>query len=324
MISFENPWAALLIILPWLVYSFVPAYQRVTTALKVNFFERVLEASSADKMTKHRQVPLPILAKLILLCTTGLILLAMSNPVYITNAEPSEEPMRDLLIAVDLSGSMETKDFLSKEGEQINRLEAVKEVLKEFLQKRKGERIGLIFFGSAAFVQVPFTNDIHALEYFLDEAQVGMAGPQTMLGDAIGLSLKLFQESKVEDKMLILMSDGDDTGSRVPSLKAAELAKEHGVSIFTIGVGDPKNAGEHPLDTESLTQISTMTDGKFYYALQREELSEIYDTIDKLKPKFVKVTSVRSTEQLYVYALAAAFTLLFTYSFIMIFRKGEA
>ena len=183
---------------------------------------------------------------------------------------------------------MATKDFKDKNGTNIDRLEAVKMVLGDFFKVRKGEKIGLILFGSAAFVQAPFTQDLNALDHLLSELNVGMAGPQTAIGDSIGLAVKMFQDSNVTDRMLIVMSDGDDTGSKVPPLTAAKLAAKNDVNIFTIAMGDPKNAGEHPIDTETLKEIAKITGGKFYYAWNSDELADIYTQIDKLKPKEVK------------------------------------
>lgn len=218
-----------------------------------------------------------------------------------------------MLVSVDLSGSMSTKDFKDSNGTSIDRLEAVKMVLGDFFKVRKGEKIGLILFGSAAFVQAPFTQDLNALEHLLSELSVGMAGPQTSTGDSIGLAVKMFQDSNVTDRMLIVMSDGDDTGSKVPPLTAAKLAAKNDVNIFTIAMGDPKNAGEHPLDTETLKEIAKVTGGKFYYAWNSDELVDIYMQIDKLKPKEVKEITHRPKFDLFVYPLALALLLLLGY-----------
>lgn len=321
MITFEAPWVVLLIVLPWVISRAVPPYERRRAALRVNFYDRILAASGSDSKRQDGVLPMTLAQRLVLVLAMALVLLAMSGPILVGEPKIKEEPMRDLLIAIDLSGSMETRDFLSQSGKKIDRLEAVKAVLRSFLQRRHGERIGLIFFGSAAFVQSPFTTDIKALERFLDEAQVGMAGPQTMMGDAIGLGMKMFEESKIEERMMILMSDGDDTGSQVPPIKAAELAQKAGVSIYTIGVGDPENAGEHPLDTKTLRDIATVTDGVFYYALDRDELVNVYKEIDTLRPRLVKENTLRPTRELFIYPLSAAMLLLFAYTLSVLIRR---
>jgi len=243
-----------------------------------------------------------------------LLIVAVAKPQYIGEPITKEESQREILVAVDLSGSMSTQDFKAEDGKNIDRLEAVKLVLADFFEKRKGEKIGLVLFGSAAFVQAPFTQDLDALQRLLNGLQVGMAGPQTMLGDGIALGVKMFRENNVTDRMMIVMSDGDDTGSRISPKTAAKLAKEDSVSIYTIAVGDPKNAGEHPIDTETLKSISKETGGKFYYALNREKLVQIYEEIEKLTPKKVKQLSYRPTSELYIYPLALGLFMLFGYA----------
>src|SRR5262249_17431390 len=151
---------------------------------------------------------------------------------------------RDLLVAVDLSGSMETKDFTDAAGQTVDRLTAVKQVLDEFLSRRAGDRVGLIVFGNAPFVQAPFPQDLEVGRELLAETRVGMAGPKTAVGDAIGLAVTVFDRSDVPEKVLIVLTDGNDTGSLVPPQKAAEVAKDRGVVIHTVAVGDPRAAGE--------------------------------------------------------------------------------
>jgi len=241
----------------------------------------------------------------------------LAKPLYIGEPLSKEISQREVLISVDLSGSMSTKDFKDKNGTDIDRLEAVKMVLANFFKARKGEKIGLILFGNAAFVQAPFTQDLNALEHLLSELSIGMAGPQTAIGDSIGLAVKMFQDSNVTDRMLILMSDGDDTGSKVPPLTAAKLAQKNGVSIFPIAIGDPQNAGEHPIDTDTLQEIAKMTGGKFYYAWNSDELSDIYIQIDKLKPKEVKEITHRPKFDLFLYPLLGILFLLLGYGLLL-------
>ena len=241
--------------------------------------------------------------------------------MYIGEPLTQEISQREVLISVDLSGSMATKDFKDKNGTSVNRLEAVKMVLGNFFTQRKGEKIGLILFGNAAFVQAPFTQDLNALEHLLSELSVGMAGPQTAIGDSIGLAVKMFQDSNVTDRMLIVMSDGDDTGSKVPPMTAAKLAAEHDVNIFTIAMGDPKNAGEHPIDTQTLKEIAKITEGKFYYAWNSEELADIYTQIDKLKPKEVKKITHRPKSDLFTYPLMLALCILLGYGLILFIQS---
>ena len=280
-----------------------------------------IHSAEGDKIQSTGISKATLFQKLMLLLVWALVVTALAKPQLIGEPIVKEISQREILVAVDLSGSMATQDFKGKDGKKIDRLEAVKGVLSQFFKKRKGEKIGLILFGSAAFVQSPFTQDLDALNHLLSELQVGMAGPQTMIGDGIGLGVKMFRESNVTDRMMILMSDGDDTGSKVPPKTAAKLAAENGVKIYSIAMGDPKNAGEHPIDTETLKAIVSETGGKFYYAWNSEELAEIYDEIDKLTPKKVEELSYRPVKELYVYPLGGGLFLMFAYTFWLILSK---
>lgn len=313
MIVFEHPALTLFALLPAAAYLVLPPYRRRRSALRVPFLDRLRKAagvSGASAAAVSSRVE-----RIVLLTALALLLAALAQPRYIGAPVTNELPMRDLLIAVDLSGSMETRDFTTADGKKISRLDAVKSVLHDFLSRRNGERVGLIFFGTAAFVQAPFTQDLKALGRLLDEAQVGMAGPQTALGDAIGLCAKLFRESNVSERMLIVLSDGDDTHSKVPPKEAAKVAAQEDVQIFTIAMGDPKHAGETPMDTDTLKAIAQRTGGRFYYAMDRDELETIYADIDRLKPRLVKQESFRPTTELYPYPLGGFVILLLLFGF---------
>jgi Ca-activated chloride channel family protein len=217
--------------------------------------------------------------------------------------------MRDLLVALDLSGSMETRDFQADDGELTDRLTAAKQVLDDFLQKRDGDRAGLIFFGSAAFVQAPFTDDLEVVRDLLDEAQVRMIGPRTMLGDAIGVAIRLFERSEVEERVLIVLTDGNDTGSMIPPVRAAGIAADSGVVVHTIAMGDPTAAGEQALDEQTLREVAEKTGGKFFNAADRAELDNAYEVLDRMNPRQVETQSYRPSNELYYWPLAFALLL---------------
>jgi len=321
MLEFLHPLAFVLVLVPFLMAASPLRYISNRSALRISFMEDIHSAEGAkEKSTGISRATL--FQKILLLLVWSLVVLALAKPQLIGEPIVKEISQREILVAVDLSGSMSTQDFKDEDGKKIDRLEAVKHVLSDFFIQRKGEKIGLILFGSAAFVQSPFTQDLDALNHLLSELQVGMAGPQTMIGDGIGLGVKMFRESNVTDRMLILMSDGDDTGSKVPPKTAAKLAADNDVKIYSIAMGDPKNAGEHPIDTETLKAITSETNGKFYYAWNAQELGEIYDEIDKLTPKKVEELSYRPVKELYMYPLALALFLMLTYTLVLIFKKG--
>jgi Ca-activated chloride channel family protein len=180
---------------------------------------------------------------------------------------------------------METKDFKNAKGDTVDRLTAVKEVLNDFLSRRQGDCVGLIFFGSAPFVQAPFTEDLKVCRQLLDEAQVKMAGPQTAFGDALGLAINVFERSPVKERILIALTDGNDTASQVPPAKAAQIAKDEGIIIHTVSVGDPMAAGEDALDVDTLKAVATTSGGLYAHAEDRQQLEEIYRKIDALETR---------------------------------------
>lgn len=321
MFEFSYPWVFILLILPSIIHKLPWYYMANRSALRISFKEDI-DAVTQTQSTTNGVSRASLAQKVILGLLYLLVVTALAKPQYIGDPLNKEISQREVLIAVDLSGSMATKDFKDKNGTAIDRLEAVKMVLGDFFNARQGEKIGLILFGNAAFVQAPFTQDLGALEHLLSELRIGMAGPQTAMGDSIGLAVKLFGDSNVTDRMLIVMSDGDDTGSKVPPVTAAKLAEKNAVSIFPVAIGDPENAGEHPIDTQTLKEIAKTTGGKFYYAWNTEELSDIYTQIDKLKPKEVKVVTHRPKFDLFFYPLMMVFLLLLGYG-VMVFIQSS-
>jgi len=198
-----------------------------------------------------------------------------------------------MLLLVDLSGSMDTKDFTDPAGQQVNRLTAVKQVLDEFLAKREGDRVGVVVFGDAPYSLVPFTTDLKLCRQLVREMQVGMAGPRTALGDAIGLGVNLFSRSTVPARTIIALTDGNDTASKVPPSDAARVARDNRITIHTVAVGDPAAAGEDKLDEVALKDVAVTTGGSFYRAMDRAQLSEIYTRLDQIETRKVDTVSFR-------------------------------
>ena len=211
------------------------------------------------------------------------------------------------MLLVDLSGSMEAKDFTSSSGEVVDRLTAVKEVLAGFLNRREGDRVGLIVFGNAAFVQIPFTQDLEACRILLEETTVRMAGPRTAFGDAIGLGITLFQRSEIEEKVMIALTDGNDTGSKIPPQEAAKGAWDNDVTVHVIGVGDPQSTGEEELDEVVLEAVAKTTGGSYFHAEDRDQLEAIYSDLDELETRVVETESYRPKTDLFHVPLAVFF-----------------
>ena len=241
----------------------------------------------------------------------SLLVLALARPQWIGEATTKTIPSRDVLLAIDLSASMEQEDFVGPNGDTIDRLKAVKFVLDEFLSRREGDRVGLILFGSAAFVQTPFTEDIEACRTLLNEAEIGMAGPQTVIGDAIGLAITVFEKSDVDQRMLILLTDGNDSGSKVPPENAARIAADYDITIHTIAVGAAETAGRDAIDEEILRSIAKATGGGSFRAASREELANVYARIDGMKAHDAEVVTHRPTTDLFHWPLGLGLALTF-------------
>ncbi len=320
MISFDAIWAFVLLPLPLAIHFWFPAYKETRKAILAPFFDLVSEnlGLAPEKGAVVQSKPWRHMGLLIL--TWILIITALARPQWIAAPIVKELPARDLLLAVDLSGSMGVEDFTDKNGKETDRLTAVKQVLADFFERRENDRVGMIFFGSAAFVQAPFTSDLDALKIMLDEAQVQMAGPRTMLGDAVGLGISLFKNSEMDEKVLILLTDGNDTGSHVPPGKAADIAKDNGITIYTVAVGDPAAAGEEKLDEAALKSISQKTGGQYFWAGNTDELIKIYDQLDKLSTLKSQTISYRPKRELYFWPLGAVFLLSLFYNMIRIVR----
>jgi len=260
----------------------------------------------------------------VLIIVWCLLVLALARPQWIQEPLTRTQPGRDLLIAVDLSGSMDTEDFTDATGRRTDRLSAVKEVMDEFLARREGDRVGLMFFGTAPFMQVPFTEDLAVCRTLLGEAQVRMAGPQTMLGDAVGRAITVFENSEVDEKVLILLADGNDSGSLVPPLKAAEIARDAGIRIHTIGMGDPTTAGEDQLDLATLEAMARITGGEMFLAIDRQALEQVYDRIDAMTTRNVDTLTYRPVKDLYFWPLLAAISLVLLYHAVKLRQTWRA
>jgi len=309
MLTFLYPWLFLLAPLPAAVHWLVPPYRRTVTRLRVPFLDRLARVSGVKPTVGTSRSARPWARLLALGLIWTCLLVALARPQWLEPPITRTIPVRDLLLAVDLSGSMETRDFQDATGARVDRLTAVKQVLSDFLARRTQDRVGLIVFGNAPFVQIPFTQDLEACETLLQEVQVGMAGPKTAFGDAIGLATTLFQHSSTPEKVLIALTDGNDTGSLVPPAKAAEIAQNQHVTIYTVAIGDPRAAGEDKLDEVTLKQVAATTGGSYSHGSSRDELEQIYDRLDQLPTLPVQTQSHRPRRDLFVWPLATGFVI---------------
>lgn len=307
MLEFSHPQAFVLAPLPLLVWWLLPPYRRRVSGLRIPFFEEVVQASglhTGDGSQVVRSRATHIVPSMLV---WQLLVASLANPVWIGEAVERIEATRDVMLAVDLSASMEYRDFPDEAGKADRRLDVVKRVLGEFASQRTTDSVGLIVFGTKAYIQLPFTRDIASALAMIDLMDVGMAGPATALGDAIGLAIRAFEATQSPDRILILLTDGNDTASRMTPINAGEIAKLNDIDIYTIGVGDPEAQGEDRVDFATLEEIAVRTGGLFFRAQDETALSAIYTRIDKATQTQAAVTSWRPSESLLHWPAGLAF-----------------
>ena len=313
MISFEWPWMILLLPLPFLVrYLARPAADRREAALRVPFLDEFMDASIRRPgiAFSRWQALLAALAWL-------LLILAVMRPQWMGDFVEFPVSGRDLIMAVDLSGSMQEEDFILK-GQRVDRLTATKFVAGDFIDRRIGDRIGLILFGERAYLQAPLTLDRETVKTLLYESAIGLAGRATAIGDAIGLAVKRLRERENANKVLILLTDGANSAGEVDPVDAARLAAREGLKIYTIGVGADEMMVDFffgtrrinpsaDLDEKTLRAIADMTGGEYFRARDTQELDRIYAMLDQLEPVERDVRRFRPRKALYYWPLAGAF-----------------
>lgn len=319
MLTLDWPQILWLLPLPLLVYRLLPAARQDSSALLVPFYQQLAGTEATTR--KPGQVSIPKLLTLSLIwCAT---LLACARPMWIGDPVNLPASGRDLLLAVDISGSMDTPD-MQWQGEPINRLTTVKRVVGEFVQRREADRLGLILFGTRAYLQAPLTFDRNTVDRLLQEAQLGFAGEKTAIGDAIALSVKRLRDRPQESRVLILLTDGANTAGEIEPLKAAELAAQSRVKIYTIGIGademvKPGLFGSRfgarrvnpsvDLDEASLQAIAQGTGGQYFRARSLEDLEKIYAVLDTLEPSEQDAEMFRPTRALFYWPLGLALLL---------------
>jgi Ca-activated chloride channel family protein len=323
MVELVHPWALLLLVLP-LVMRLLPAYKESRDSVRVPFFDKLVELSEqrpeTGAMILRRDRAQRFLVNLTWLC----LVLSAARPEWIGPPVEQQKSGRDLMVAVDLSGSMEAKDFTLPDDRTVDRLEAVKAVLAELADQRGSDRLGLIVFGDAAYLQTPFTDDHEVWTQLLTETEIGMAGQSTVFGDAIGLAIKLFQESDSDNRVLIMLTDGNDTGSTVPPVDAARVAAAAGIRIYTIAIGDPATVGEEALDMDTIGRVSEVTGGKVFQALDQRALQQAYRTVGELEPELYESISFRPRQSLHWLPVCLAMLLYTAYHGLGTWRTWRA
>jgi len=313
MIHFAWPWAILLLPLPWLVRRWWPTSSRqddVTVSQVALRHPRVTELAYT-----YRGAPVGLpnfiqWSAWLPMLLWGLLVVTLMQPQWLREHTEVKQRGYDLMLAVDLSRSMLALDF-TVQGRRVNRLQVVKGVVGSFISQRKGDRIGLILFGDAAYIQAPLTLDGEAVRAMLDQVEPRMAGNATAIGDAIGLAVKKLRERPAGSRILILLTDGENTAGSLPPEQAALLAAQYGIRIYTIGVG---STGEVPyresplepivyekmeIDEPLLRKVAQLGGGQYFRATDTQALEEIYKSINTLEKTEAETRQVWVPEPLY-------------------------
>jgi Ca-activated chloride channel family protein len=304
-IEFVWWWALILLPLPLLVYKLL-ARESQQAEIKLAYLPD----------NTHSNKPKQKLQKTLSIAIWTLLIIACARPVWFGDPIEFQPKYRDLMLVVDLSGSMQKED-MNLDGEFTDRLTAVKKVLSDFVAKRKGDRLGVVLFGDHAYLQTPLTADRQAVIQQINQTVIGLVGQSTAMGDGIGLGTKTFVDSNAPQRVMVLLSDGGNTAGVLDPIEAAEIAKKYNATIYTVGVG----AGEMmvkeffmtrkvdtaaDLDEKTLTQIAEVTGGQYFRARDTEQLENIYETINQLEPVSNDTQTWRPQSEWFRYPLSAA------------------
>lgn len=307
MLHFAWPWMLLALPLPWLIARLLPRSAARSGALFLPFAATV-SSDWVPSLGRHAR------ARSLLFALVWILLIAAATrPQWLDDPLPVPTTGRRLLLAVDVSGSMATQDM----ADNYSRLNVVQKVAGDFIKHRQGDQVGLILFGTRPYLQAPLTTDLDTVGQFLREAMVGVAGPQTAIGDAIGLALKRLDSDhsasgKRGDTVLILLTDGGNNAGMMDPEAAAKMAASAGLRIYTIGVGAAAQqgffgtSGNTDLDETTLKSIAQITGGEYFRATDAAALQQVYDRIDKLEPSAAREQWYRPHREWFQWPLALA------------------
>ncbi|PWQ94140.1 vWA domain-containing protein [Leucothrix arctica] len=312
MLEWQWLWALYILPVPLLIWLLLPAKKdQAQAALKVPFLQDLPQ--SGDIKNPHRW---RWLARLFVLLGWCCFIAALARPVMVGELVQLPQSGRNIMLAVDLSLSMQEADYQIG-NRMVDRLTATKFVAGEFIERREGDRIGLVLFGDQAYLQAPLTFDRQTVRRLLDESALGLAGRNTAIGDAIGLALKRLKEQPDNEHILVLMTDGENTAGVVSVDDAAEMAKKNGLKIYTVGIGAQQRASRDffgnrgsSLDEETLIKVAEMTGGRYFRATDTDTFRQIYAELDRLEPIERKEQQWRPRTDLFFWPLAAALLLV--------------
>ncbi|WP_210130970.1 vWA domain-containing protein [Stenotrophomonas rhizophila] len=305
------PWALLALPLPWLM-RWWPRRNAAAPALRVPYAAGALaELGQASGVAGWR------IGRLLLWLAWACLCVAMARPQQLGEPVTPPQQGRQMMLAVDVSGSMSEPDMML--GNQVvQRLSAAKAVLADFLDRRAGDRVGLLIFGERAYTLTPITADLTTVRNQLTDSEVGLAGRDTAIGDAIALAVKRLREQPEGQRVLILLTDGVSNAGVLQPLRAAELAKAEGVRVYPVAFGGDGGmslfgvqiaAGDDPVDEATLRRIAELTGGRAFRARNTDELAGIYAELDRLEPITAAGAAVRPYIERYAWPLALAMLL---------------
>jgi Ca-activated chloride channel family protein len=319
MIHFACPWMLLLLPLPWIFARLLPSVEPQGAALFLPFAASIGHENTGFSFSRPRW------HSLLLIIIWLLLIFAATRPQWLGDPQPIPTTGRELMLAVDVSGSMATPDMANN----TSRLQVVQQVAGNFIQHRYGDQVGLILFGTQPYLQAPLTLDLGTVQTFLQEAMIGVAGPETAIGDAIGLAIKRLKDdvnsvAKPSNMVMILLTDGGNNAGMMPPLEAAKLAAKNGLRIYTIGVGAAVqqgvfgSSGNTDLDESTLQSIAKITGGAYFRATDSSALQQVYAQINKLEPAAGHAQWYRPSTEWFFWPLGLA--LLFSIPTVLLMR----
>ncbi|WP_096085934.1 vWA domain-containing protein [Agaribacterium haliotis] len=303
------PWFLLALPLPIFAYLKLKACDSENASLRVPFFKRAQAAQADTQLApNNRSFFSTLCLSLAWLC----FVLALAQPAKLGEALQLPSSGRDMMLAVDISMSMRKAD-MRIQNRNVQRISVVKFILEDFLTKRDGDRIGLILFGSGAYLQAPLTFDLKTVNQLLQEASLGIAGPETAIGDAIGLAVKQLKERPESQRVLILLTDGSNTAGSIDPEQAARLAAQAKVKVHTIGVvprSSPYALRENRIDEQTLQNIAEQTGGGYFRATNPKELLEVYDELNNIEKIELDDNQYRPLNNYFYWPLSLSLLLL--------------
>ncbi|AFJ48864.1 VWA domain-containing protein [Shimwellia blattae] len=318
-VAFAWPWAWLLLLLPLAGRFFMAKERSLKEFVRVPFLPALIESLQPDNQPARSGK----MATGAFWVIWALLVCALARPEFLTTPQHIEKPMRNIMLILDVSGSMEKNDVAGG----ISRLQAVQASVKKFVAARKSDRIGLVIFANSAWPFAPVSEDKQALQTRIDQLSPGMAGQQTAIGDALGVTVKLFDQAGDNEasRLAILLTDGNDTASQLPPRLAAQLAASHHVQVHTIAFGDTKSSGDDKVDLPLLQEIARTTGGRSWTAENSgASLDAVWQEIDAITPVQVKSIGWSWRVPLFAWPLAAALLLLLAFTLARLFREKTA